>query len=1566
MSSRGRKASKSSHNISSTPNKHLESKRIHIKQTHKKVIDGQCTYEASVNNARESCMPLETGTADIKSSGRSRLFYSSDEEQDDINSIFDQNVSKIQSFPRKNIDTHFKERKFFKRSYLETPTHSICISPRTVAQQEENVSKVFKILSKSANTPNLSDNKSLSKLPLKTYSTPKAAKSRVIESFGLPDNPIVPLIITKEVNLDVGITDAKEVTVLDLPMFQVDEVLPVKQYEKAPSSSVGKMEVKDDTVSPSKSLSPDHKILIEKMRNQIRKLLSESPTRPKENSTSTPIKSAKCNKLTCDVSFIENTSADTNFLNSTSKTETLFSPPSKSPKIKRRKKYIHKIANAESAEFRKKLRSSESCDEYNKTGDDYHLSHMGKMDKLVPFKNISKSRLRSKKLQKSQSEIQESHEKYSEVDKRKNSTKTKSPNESFELKILLNPLNLNEYLDCQLNTMGCTLEKSKASQLFLEHEQQNVFLSVKNGIVNTILGDWENTDSEIVSMNRKSTSEISSQYEFDEISPEKVNEKMTYKQKCRSAVALLSEQGDVNYKTKNEETEFEISNIKNKHTENYEEKTKEEVDITFSDQDPKQERKMYFDIGDNNLNMSVIQYKLHGEVKNAGQDEIYVFETTNNLELVINKENIMMNAKDLEHENVTFPINTSPDDNKFNKQTETELFSNKIDTVGTNIQTNELEELNSETFNVESNTNGEHQHKTEKKKLFEVARQNNGEIISKNVSNHLVEKITSEQAKNKNIILEKLFDNSLGNIVDSGEGSIFKKSLDYGINHGNMTKSPMRCQYSENIRNMLRSMNYKVPIESEHFKNLITDKAIANEICVNSISKPVASLVNATGHPISNTLDEVVFADFPLKNCTETKTGLIKKLCTKFDFSGLENPVVQLENGNDSQNFKQIEKLLSEETIFHQQESFDDLEADLPSSSEINETLFSEPSGALKNKIEHSLENFNEEGFGNEDYQLKDSTKFRTFLKKRCQQVQSSTCMKKSLGCLEKRKEMKEVPSLKHQMSEFVIENVPDNMNKITEQTNCLHNNINNGYIDEVRKNNGNKKENIKNHIDNQSESDDSGHELDSNNKDIRQSESDVKAEQKIKCAPRNITGGFQTKQGFPSSCIETNISKYDTKLQKRETTNSRQKQQKLGNSADELVQNKIEMPLLKGGRSSSRNSNLLASNGEEEHSISIMQNVESFKNFEPNLDNISQVIKPSKDKNVISEKKTSDKIDLVPKEQKKSIIMTKSIGEDVKLMDNVLENMVIKPRKRGRPRNNVKNNNLAREPIKLTHEATDYGEKHARNILGSLDETKTQINLGEKAGSYQNSFLNTTEEKEDQPIDITSLNESKHISDKEESIQPAPKKRGRPPKKKLIPGKTNDEKEIAQIEIGYKIGQFEGRRVISNQVDLEESSPKILEGFESAGQSTGIKTTVNKGSLHQVQKVDLEQIEAELASIEDNKSENSFIQIFAKFTRSKSRAAQKNVKDELTEVFEDDVKTFQRSKTSLGLLLKESTEFTRKSRGRQRATMDVAELDRFRNRRSISVAPDEPMVLSQRKSVKDRKGTVIQQILII
>ncbi|KAG5889204.1 hypothetical protein JTB14_033282 [Gonioctena quinquepunctata] len=117
-----------------------------------------------------------------------------------------------------NPDNIPKERKFFKRDKLSPSKPSIAKTyiATSSSLQPEDVSKVFKIISQPNNLDDVSDPKP--KLSLKTYSNPRKSlqKRRVIESFGLPDTPIVPEKPLINKILDTEILDASEITILDV------------------------------------------------------------------------------------------------------------------------------------------------------------------------------------------------------------------------------------------------------------------------------------------------------------------------------------------------------------------------------------------------------------------------------------------------------------------------------------------------------------------------------------------------------------------------------------------------------------------------------------------------------------------------------------------------------------------------------------------------------------------------------------------------------------------------------------------------------------------------------------------------------------------------------------------------------------------------------------------------------------------------------------------------------------------------------------------------------------------------------------------------------------------------------------------------------------------------------------------------------------------------------------------------------------------------------------------------------------------------------------------------------
>lgn len=136
----------------------------------------------------------------------------------------------------KAIDPPLKERKFFKKT-ASVPTESSRNLPEAENLEGDmptiDVTKVLKIIKSSSETPNLPDSAKPSVKPmLKTYGNKrKLAKTDVIESFGLPDNPIIPLTATKsniptKVNkkLDIDVPSSNNVNIGDIN-------LPEKPWE---------------------------------------------------------------------------------------------------------------------------------------------------------------------------------------------------------------------------------------------------------------------------------------------------------------------------------------------------------------------------------------------------------------------------------------------------------------------------------------------------------------------------------------------------------------------------------------------------------------------------------------------------------------------------------------------------------------------------------------------------------------------------------------------------------------------------------------------------------------------------------------------------------------------------------------------------------------------------------------------------------------------------------------------------------------------------------------------------------------------------------------------------------------------------------------------------------------------------------------------------------------------------------------------------------------------------------------------------------------------------------------
>ncbi|XP_072378202.1 uncharacterized protein [Diabrotica undecimpunctata] len=81
--------------------------------------------------------------------------------------------------------------------------------------EQEDVSKILKLLSKPNLTTSPWDKRNNSKTPLKTYGNPRKSlkKSAIIESFGLPDTSIIPEKPSKPSILDANVSDASEITI---------------------------------------------------------------------------------------------------------------------------------------------------------------------------------------------------------------------------------------------------------------------------------------------------------------------------------------------------------------------------------------------------------------------------------------------------------------------------------------------------------------------------------------------------------------------------------------------------------------------------------------------------------------------------------------------------------------------------------------------------------------------------------------------------------------------------------------------------------------------------------------------------------------------------------------------------------------------------------------------------------------------------------------------------------------------------------------------------------------------------------------------------------------------------------------------------------------------------------------------------------------------------------------------------------------------------------------------------------------------------------------------------------
>ncbi|XP_018579140.1 uncharacterized protein LOC108917152 isoform X2 [Anoplophora glabripennis] len=172
-------------------------------------------------NADTDCNSSTVSSVNKGLDASDTIFQINDGEEKSLEAMFDdifeQRYSKT---PKKLSNDQVKDRKFFKRDSSETSklnfSSYLCNSGNLPA---EDVSKVFKIISKPNPLSDITADSKPSSKPLKTYSNKRKCfqKTNVIESFGLPDHPIAPENIPLiDDELDVTIENVNDITILDM------------------------------------------------------------------------------------------------------------------------------------------------------------------------------------------------------------------------------------------------------------------------------------------------------------------------------------------------------------------------------------------------------------------------------------------------------------------------------------------------------------------------------------------------------------------------------------------------------------------------------------------------------------------------------------------------------------------------------------------------------------------------------------------------------------------------------------------------------------------------------------------------------------------------------------------------------------------------------------------------------------------------------------------------------------------------------------------------------------------------------------------------------------------------------------------------------------------------------------------------------------------------------------------------------------------------------------------------------------------------------------------------------
>lgn len=222
-----------------------ESDKKEVVERNGSLLNNELPKEKIANPSRELNTGGSCNNKTAPNESNDNFFQNNNGEEESFEAMFDdifeQRYSKtLQSLsPKKSNNDSVKERKFFKRSSLETPkldlSSYMCSKANLPA---EDVSKVFKIISKPNPLSDITVDSKCSIKPLKTYSNKRKnfQKPKIIESFGLPDHPIasddVPPLINED--LDITIQDVNEITILDMEYITEPWIITTEDEDLIP------------------------------------------------------------------------------------------------------------------------------------------------------------------------------------------------------------------------------------------------------------------------------------------------------------------------------------------------------------------------------------------------------------------------------------------------------------------------------------------------------------------------------------------------------------------------------------------------------------------------------------------------------------------------------------------------------------------------------------------------------------------------------------------------------------------------------------------------------------------------------------------------------------------------------------------------------------------------------------------------------------------------------------------------------------------------------------------------------------------------------------------------------------------------------------------------------------------------------------------------------------------------------------------------------------------------------------------------------------------------------------